>query len=115
MKAKDLKVGKIYMIVGGHIMRYQGQWKRPDKPAFYSMDNAEPACAFRNPSAGIIDPPGGGSVAAEDVMYEITAAHIPMLRQRVKAGRARNLHQYADEWELVIKELTNDSVGSKST
>jgi hypothetical protein len=107
MKPEKLRVGKIYMIVGGHIMRYQGTWKRPDKSSFYSMDSAEPACAFRDPSAGVVEPPSGGSVSAEDVMYEITVKHIPMLRQRVKAGRARNLNRYADEMEFVIKELSD--------
>ena len=97
MEASDLVIGKIYMLKSGHIMRYHGKWNRG------------PCLSFRIPSVPIPNVVNSGpSFGADEVLREISEKDIPALKNRVLAGRARNLHEYAAEMEFVIKELSGE-------
>ncbi len=90
----DLKVGAVYMVRGGHILRYQGIYESPLKPGFNpTPKRLRPIAHAFGPviDEGPFDPPAGASIAAEDALYEITAEKLPMLRFRLEQLQARKL------------------------
>lgn len=98
---ESLKVGRVYLLAGGHIMRYQGLYAgRDGKPK-------GPCLAFRGVT-GTHDPecPVGYSASAEQVRREITAEDIGWLQERRAQAAARGL--IAEEVEVIdqiLKEL----------
>lgn len=88
----DLRVGGIYMVRGGHILRYQGPW-----------GGKGPCLAFRPPTHGVSEPPVGYSAAEVDVLYEVTAKDLPWLLDRREALKARSLS--TEDINRVIDEV----------
>ena len=90
----ELKVGALYMLKGGHVMRYRGPWGGTGSCGAYQM-----------PTEELSDPPVGYSASAEEVLRELTAADVPGLVERVAALRARGLDIEADEAVAAVLEL----------
>lgn len=88
---RKIEVGHVYMLRGGHIMRFAGPFERGPNLRFTSVR---------------ADNPGGGSFAPDAVLYEVTTDHLDMLIERRNQARARNLHEVAADAEAVLKELT---------
>ena len=80
MKQAELKVGRVYLLVGGHLMRYQGLYA-----------NEGPCLAFSSPLEAIMDLPTGYSASAEEVIREVTSSDREWLNIRVAALRSRGL------------------------
>lgn len=90
----DLTVGKVYLLRGGNLLRYQGPW-----------GGKGPCLAFRCPQEGVSDPPVGYSASEGEVLREVTQADRGWLETRRDQARARNLHEAADDAEFVLREL----------
>lgn len=86
-----MKPGDICLIVGGHILRYQGPYARAEGPRpIYSFYG--PRClAFRSPEDGLSEPAVGASIGAEDVIRVLTKTDLPWLRARHEQLVARKL------------------------
>lgn len=97
-----MKVGAVYLLAGGHVLRYQGPWGK---------DNHAPitgnGLAFRLPSEPVESPAVGYSAGRGEVTRELTASDIPWLLEREAAEKARNLPWR--ETRLVIEELERGS------
>ena len=90
----NLIVGKVYLLRGGYILRYQGPW-----------GGKGPCLAFRCPQEGVSDPPVGYSASVEEVIREVTQADRDWLLTRRDQARARNLHESVADTEFVLQEL----------
>jgi hypothetical protein len=85
-------VGRVYMLVGGHLLRHQGQFK------------------FTKPSLGIVPLPCGGYHASpREVLYEIDESRLDMLRYRIEELKARGLNP--EEELFIIDELEREPKG----
>lgn len=89
-----LTIGKVYLLKGGNVRRYQGPW-----------GGKGPCLAFRCVQEGVSEPPVGYSASEEEVLREITGADRDWLTSRRDQARARNLHEDADDMEFVLAEL----------
>ena len=96
----SLTVGKVYLLKGGHVLRYQG---------FYCNSNGTPGkgpnLAFRCVQEGVTEPATGYSAAPGDVLREITAADRDWLKSRRENAQARNLSEDVADMDLVLREL----------
>jgi len=95
-----LKVGKIYMLRGGHILRYHGPW-----------GGRGPCLAFQTPKeelAGNLDHIVGYSASESEVLYQFEKKNIPSLLGRIEDLKARAMFFAAEEIENVVKELERD-------
>jgi hypothetical protein len=98
-KAEPLVVGRIYVLVGGHILRYQGAYGKSGD----ERHTLKRVGAFRPPSQGLVEPASGYSDTADRALYQLTPQHIPQLRCRIAQLEARKLS--SEEEYLVIEEL----------
>jgi hypothetical protein len=101
----DMKVGAVYMVRGGHILRYRGLYTRPERlgPTGRPADN--PCLAFGPvQDEGPFDPPVGASIVRKDVLYEVTPSDLGWLRDRREQRLARKLD--TADIEHLIRELT---------
>jgi len=106
MKLEELKVGKVYLLRGGYLMRYQGPYaSSKQKLGVYSIkrDPSDPCLAFRTPRAEH-DPscPTGYSASLSDVLREMTDR--TWLESRRDQARARNLEEETLDAEQVLSE-----------
>lgn len=109
MNLENLEVGKVYLLKGGRLMRYQGPYSSSGhKPGIYSIkrDPANPCLAFR----GVRDDhdpscPTGYSANASEVIREMTDRS--WLKARRNQARARNLEEDALDAEQVLSELVS--------
>lgn len=97
----EFMVGKLYLLVGGDLMRYQGP---------YGGDNYAPltsgAClAFSSPLLPVSSPAVGYSANAERVLKQLTAEDIQWLIARKAALLSRNLTAEAKCVARAIQEL----------
>lgn len=90
-----MKIGSVYLLRGGHVLRYQGLYA-----------NKGPCLAFRGVRAGVSEPPTGYSASRDEVLREVTEADLPWLKQREAGAAARNLPEDVLDMQHVIKELT---------
>ncbi len=92
MKVGTMRVGAVYMVRGGNILRYRGLYT-----------NTGPCLAFGPVTEeGPFDPPVGYSASKEDVLYEITAKDLPWLKDRQNQSVARGL-DVADVKHLIAE------------
>jgi hypothetical protein len=92
-----VKVGAVYMVRGGHLLRYRG---------LYS--NTGPCLAFGPVTEeGPFDLPVGYSAAKEDVLYEVTVKDLPWLRDRQEQLLARKLP--TEDVQYLIAELEHQT------
>ncbi len=91
-----LIVGKIYLIVGGDIMRYHGTLK------------GGRVLAFQDVKHGLSDPPQGSAVDPKHVLKRISAEDIGWLKARQRSAAFRDLHGEVQMIERVLSELKND-------
>jgi hypothetical protein len=98
----DMKAGGVYMIRGGHVLRYRGLYASAGRPAGRPADN--PCLAFGPvQDEGPFDPPVGASIGRKDVLYPITPADLGWLRERREAMLSRKLD--TTDIEHLIAEL----------
>lgn len=91
---EDMRVGGVYLLRGGRVMRYQGPW-----------GGTGPCLAFRFVRDGVEDPPVGLSVDGGDVFQEVTLADEPWLLTRRAQCAARNLMEDVADMDHVLGEL----------
>jgi hypothetical protein len=83
MNPSEMKVGAVYMVRGGHILRYRGIYA--SRAEFFGhrvvARIAIGTCLAFGPvtDEGPFDPPVGASIASEDVLYEITPKDLPWI------------------------------------
>jgi len=90
-----VKVGAVYLLRGGHVLRYQGPYA-----------NKGPCLAFRGVRAGVSESPSGYSTSQDQVLREVTSTDLDWLKRREAEAAARNLTDDALDMQHVIKELT---------
>lgn len=95
-----LVVGHLYVLVGGYVLRYQGPYGRSGGKHSTSKRHIG---AFRPPSHGLVEPACGYSANVDDVLYEITSEHLPMLQHRIQQLEVRQLS--SEEERFIIEEL----------
>jgi hypothetical protein len=97
----EMQVGKIYMLKGGHILRYHG---------LYS--GRGPCLAFQAPGVALPVTPEeavGYSADISEVLYKMMGKEmIAPLKRNVEELKARALVESAREIELVIEELEKE-------
>lgn len=104
MNVSEMKVGAVYMVRGGHILRYRGVYASSGRAPL--IDN--PCLAFGSvEDEGPFDPPVGYSARAEDALYEITPKDLPWIRDRREQMLARKLDVV--DIEHLIAELEKRS------
>lgn len=96
----NLTIGRVYLLRGGHLRRYQGLYAgRDGKPkgpclAFRGVrDDHDPSC------------PVGSSHDPSEVLREVTEADRPWLLERREQAAARNLQDTADDVTKILTEL----------
>ncbi len=94
MEQPELKVGTLYMLRGGHILRYHGLYA-----------NKGPCLSFYGPEAPLDGLCAGYSGSADQVLREITSADLDGLENRRQQLIARNLHTDAATTAFVIAEI----------
>jgi hypothetical protein len=87
--------GHVYMIRGGHHLRYHGLW-----------GGTGPMLAFQDPSNELSDPPVGASIDPDDVLYEITRDNGEFLWIFREAAARRGLTDLVDETDCILRELS---------
>lgn len=97
-----MDVGKVYMLRGGLILRYQGPWGNPKA----HRPNPNPCLAFRRVSESVSDPASAYSAVAEDVLYEITPDRLPMIQFRREQLLLRDLLTEVEDMDVLIAELS---------
>lgn len=94
------RVGGIYLLRGGKLLRYQGPWgiyHERQMPTGHGL-------AFRAPSEGVSLPAVGYSADPSEVLRgPLDARDVPWLRERLQAEKARQLP--CQETQLVLDEL----------
>lgn len=96
-----LEVGKVYWLKGGHVLRYHGLWGSENVAELPPHHCG----SFRAPSHPVSAPAVGYSASPDQVLHEVTMADMEALCRMRDDSRARNLDSFADEIEIVIKEL----------
>lgn len=89
-----MKIGSVYRLRGGLVLRYHGPW-----------GGKGPCLAFQSVSEEVSDPPVGYSAAVEAVLGEVTAADLPWIRERSKQAAARGLVGEVENMNTLIKEF----------
>jgi hypothetical protein len=107
MDVNEMRVGAVYMIRGGHILRYRGVYGPPKGyPGFNPVPREErPTCLAFGPvvDEGPFDPPCGASIGVSEVRQVITPADLPWVRDRRDQMVARKLD--VDDINHLIAEL----------
>ena len=107
MNVSEMRVGAVYMVRGGHILRYRGVYARANRPQGFNpapRPNDNPCLAFGSvQDEGPFDPPVGYSALAEDALYEVTPKDLPWIRDRREQMLARKLD--VTDIEHLIAEL----------
>lgn len=98
-------VGRIYLLKGGDVLRYQGPWGKDSCAPLGKHD----CLAFADPSQGVSSPASGTSIARSYVLQEVTARDIPWLLRREQQQKARGLHAWA-ETRRIIEEVEKRKV-----
>ena len=99
MKTNDMKVGALYLLMNGRILRYQGPWGLDNHAAV-----PEAHClAFSPPREGLMSPAVGYSSEASRVIRALRHVDIPWLQKRMASEKVRNLDW--EETRHVIYEL----------
>lgn len=115
---KDLKVGKFYLLRGGHLQRYIGEYK-PCPGHKNKRDVANPCLAFRSVRNEYYDyaNPSGYSAGFAEVLRELTTADRCFLNTRRASARARDLKEAAldAEFLLVALGITDQDTDGKAT
>lgn len=93
-----LTKGKIYLLRGGHVMRYFGLY-----------GDVGPCLAFRDPRDLDWDLPTGASFAPGDVLREVTREDRLWLQSRQEQATARKLTECADATAFVLAEVLGAS------
>jgi hypothetical protein len=86
--------GKVYMLRGGNILRCHGPYA-----------NEGPNLAFARITDALTTVPSGYSASLDDVLYELTRAHVEMLESRRAQALARGLAEDVDAMTALIAEL----------
>lgn len=90
-----MKIGGIYLLRGGLVLRYQGLYA-----------NRGPCLAFRHVSEGVQEPPVGYSADIGQVLREVTSADLDWIKQRRDDAVARDLLGETTNMDHLLKELT---------
>lgn len=93
MTTPSLEIGKVYMLRGGHVLRYLG---------LYGGEG--PALAF-GPVQEPAGDPVGASVAADDVLYEMDKSKMEVIRRRLRDALNRGLERDVEDMLTLVKEL----------
>lgn len=103
MNLEDLEVGKLYLLRGGHLMRYQGLYAKNGKPK-------GPGLAFRGVRHHH-DPavPTGYSATKSEILRKVTIDDLSWLEVRRDEARARDLEDHALDAQFALDELTRDA------
>lgn len=100
-----LRIGKLYLVRGGHILRLQGSWGTENKlPPLEQHYSGRYNLAMTVPSSPVSAPASGASVNHDDLRL-LTAQDLAWLPQRAANARARGLEDAALDAEIAIKEL----------
>ena len=102
-ETSPLRVGAIYLLRGGYILRYQGPYAPP--PERFRRATPGPGLAFRAPSEGVQEPAVGYSAILSDVFRKLGPEDVPNLQKRRLNALARNLTGDVEELDVVIAEL----------
>jgi hypothetical protein len=97
MKLEEMERGALYMVKGGHILRYQGPYSNKDGVP------TGPCLAFRVPSEGLSEPHVGYSASIDEVLHKITPGDLVWLGDRREQLIVRNLD--TAEIDFAIQEL----------
>jgi hypothetical protein len=101
-----LRIGKLYMVRGGHIMRLQGVWGSDNKlPPAEQCYIGRYNLALSHPSRPV-DPPAVGYSASHDDLRLLTAQDLAWLPRRAEMAKAKHV-EYRDA-EIAIEELTGN-------
>ena len=94
MNTSDLTFGKVYLLRGGHILRYQGLYA-----------GKGPCLAFRGVLDGVSEPPVGYSASIDEVLQEVTLNDAHWLKERREASLSRGLDEAGEDLKFILKEL----------
>lgn len=105
-----LRVGALYRVRGGHIMRYQGLWGTDNVPGPGLVRGqfglTQHCLALSHPSVPVHAPAVGYSAAHADVRM-LTAQDLEWLPKMVESAKAKGVEYRAAE--IAIEELLNNA------
>jgi hypothetical protein len=105
----NLTIGRVYMLRGGHIMRYRGPYEKSAatrrREEQSGIELPPGTYAFGPVSEKAFDQAVGHSVYAGDVLYEITADKLDVIRTRRADCAARGLTEDVSEMDFLLSEL----------
>lgn len=102
----ELVVGKLYRLVGGKTLRFAGVWGKIVPPLGTGVRQPHGYClAFIAPSSNVRvgEMPGGYAASRAEVLYRLTAEHVPALRDIREQMVPRGLN--TEEIDIAIEEL----------
>lgn len=102
MDVCDMRVGALYLLANGYLMRYQGPWGLSN---YATVPDAH-GLAFSAPTVTVSPPAVGYAASAERVIRMLRHTDLPWLLRRESAEKARNLAW--EETRFVIDEIERE-------
>lgn len=100
----NLTRGKLYLLKGGHVMRYHGAWGSTERDGFRATKPGH-CGAYQAPSAELSDVAVGYSAGADEVIRELGPADLVWLDERFAQLMARNMEAEATEIRIAANEI----------